>query len=163
MGRGVHNAQLSQQSTLIASVTKSQNTSKMYCTGTQSVSHSICQSLNLSVTQSDNHSVCQSLNLSVTQSVNHSVCQSISLSVTQSVTVPCTLYPASHEYHTTFIQPVFGTTCPLSNQIKVFGHLEDVNQIPKIAIFHNRRRPQGNTLKMENRHLSKSTPPAGQR
>ena len=60
-----------------------------------------------------------------------------------------------------------------SNQIKVFWHLEDVNQIQKIdfskstppagqhkqkweiVIFKNLRRPQGNTLNNENREFPK--------
>ena len=49
-----------------------------------------------------------------------------------------------------------------SNQIQVFCHLEDVNQIQKNMIFQNRRRPQGKTLKMENRDFSISTPPTDQ-
>ena len=52
---------------------------------TRSSSHSICQSLSLSVTQSVSHSICLSLSLSVTQSISHSICQSLNLSVTQSV------------------------------------------------------------------------------
>ena len=42
-----------------------------------------------------------------------------------------------------------------SNQNKVFWHLEDLNQIQQIAIFQDRRRPQGNTNKKGNNYFPK--------
>ena len=41
-----------------------------------------------------------------------------------------------------------------STQIKVFCNFEDIKQIQNIEIFQNRRRPQGNTVKMEYHELS---------
>ena len=43
-----------------------------------------------------------------------------------------------------------------SNQIRVFWHFEDIQQIQKSAIFQGRGRPQGNINKKEIRLFPKN-------
>ena len=40
-----------------------------------------------------------------------------------------------------------------SNQIKVFYHFEDIQQLQKNKILHNQGRPQGNTQKVEKHYF----------
>ena len=62
-----------------------------------------------------------------------------------------------------FFKTKLSKTLPMlkSSQIKVFWHLKDVNQIPKIAMFQKRRRPQGGTLKKEIANFQNRRRPQG--